>query len=88
MIEYESIQFKAKLDYLSKKKLRNFRNTLLAPRYRKMASPTTLTIKIYYIPLPVQPLQNHQQNKWYPQRCLLAHFEATLDFCRSEFTCP
>ena len=23
-----------------------------------------------------------------PQRCLLAHFEATLDFSRSEFTCP
>ena len=29
-----------------------------------------------------------QQNKCYPQRCLLAHFEATLDFSRSEFTCP
>ena len=28
------------------------------------------------------------QNKWYPQRCLLAHFEAALDFSRSEFTCP
>ena len=28
-----------------------------------------------------------QQNKWYPQRCLLAHFEDTLDFSRSEFTC-
>ena len=22
---------------------------------------------------------HRQQNKWYPQRCLLAHFEATLD---------
>ena len=31
---------------------------------------------------------NHQQqNKWYPQRSLLAHFEDTLDFTRSEFTC-
>ena len=25
--------------------------------------------------------------KWYPQRCLLVHFEATLDFSHSEFTC-
>ena len=31
---------------------------------------------------------HQQQNKWFPQRCLLAHFEATLDFSRSEFTCP
>ena len=31
---------------------------------------------------------HRQQNKWYPQRCLLAQFEATLDFSRSEFTCP
>ena len=22
-------------------------------------------------------MYNQQQNKWYPQRCLLAHFEAT-----------
>ena len=29
-----------------------------------------------------------QQNKCYPQRCLLAHFKAILDFSRSEFTCP
>ena len=29
-----------------------------------------------------------QQNKCYPQRCLLAHFEATLDLSHSEFTCP
>ena len=34
------------------------------------------------------PLYHQQQNKWYPQRCLLAHFEATLDFSRREFTCP
>ena len=33
-------------------------------------------------------LNHRQQNKCYPQRCLLAHFEATLDFSRSEFTCP
>ena len=33
-------------------------------------------------------MYHHQQNKCYPQRCLLAHFEATLDFSRSEFTCP
>ena len=31
---------------------------------------------------------HQQQNKWHPQRCLLAHFEATLDFSRSEFNCP
>ena len=34
------------------------------------------------------PLYHQQQNKWYPQRCLLAHFEAILDFSRTEFTCP
>ena len=27
---------------------------------------------------------SQQQSKWYPQRCLHAHFEATFDF--SEFT--
>ena len=32
-------------------------------------------------------MYDQQQNKWYPQRCILAHFEATLDFSRSEFTC-
>ena len=31
-------------------------------------------------------LVHQQQNKWYPQRCLLAHLEATLDFSCSEFT--
>ena len=31
---------------------------------------------------------HRQQNKCYPQRCFLAPFEATLDFTRSEFTCP
>ena len=31
---------------------------------------------------------HRQQNKYYRQRCLLAHFEATLDFSRCEFTCP
>ena len=31
---------------------------------------------------------HRQQNKSYPQRCLLAHFEVTLNFSRSEFTCP
>ena len=29
-----------------------------------------------------QVMCHQQQNKWYPQRCLLAHFEATLDFIR------
>ena len=32
-------------------------------------------------------LYHQQQNKWYTQRCLLAHFEAKLDFSRREFTC-
>ena len=27
-------------------------------------------------------MYHRQQNKCYPQRCLLAHFEATLDFSR------
>ena len=26
-------------------------------------------------------LYRRHQNKWYPQSCLFAHFEATLDFC-------
>ena len=37
--------------------------------------------------LPEEEVRNpihHQQNKWYPQRCLLAYFEATLDFCRTK----
>ena len=29
-----------------------------------------------------------QQNKCYPQRCLLAHFEANFDCSLSEFICP
>ena len=32
-------------------------------------------------------MYHQQQNKWYPQRSLLAHGEDTLDFSRSEFTC-
>ena len=31
-------------------------------------------------------MYRQQQNKWYPQRCLLAHFEATLDFSHIELT--
>ena len=31
---------------------------------------------------------SEQQSKWYPQKCLLAHFKATFDISRSEFTCP
>ena len=31
-------------------------------------------------------MYHRQQNKCYPQRCLLVHFEATLDFSCSEFT--
>ena len=31
-------------------------------------------------------MYHRQQNKCYPQSCVLAHFEATLDFSRSEFT--
>ena len=31
---------------------------------------------------------HQQQNKWYPQMCLLARFEATLYFSLNEFTCP
>ena len=33
-------------------------------------------------------MHHRQQNKCYFQWCLLAHFEATLEFSRSEFTCP
>ena len=33
-------------------------------------------------------IYHHQQNKLYPQRCLLVDFKSTLDFNRSEFTCP
>ena len=35
----------------------------------------------------VDEMYHQQQNKWYPQRSLFAHFEDTLDFSRSEFTC-
>ena len=31
-------------------------------------------------------MYHQQQNNWYPQSCLLAHFESTLYFSRSEFT--
>ena len=31
---------------------------------------------------------HQQQNKWYFQRCLFVHFEATLYFIRREFICP
>ena len=33
-------------------------------------------------------MYHQQQNKWYPQGFLLTHFEATLHFSRTEFTCP
>ena len=36
----------------------------------------------------VEDMCHLQHNKCHPERCLLAHFEATLDFSRSEFTCP
>ena len=32
-------------------------------------------------------MYHQQHDKWYPQRSLLVHFENTLDFIRSEFTC-
>ena len=35
----------------------------------------------------LKSMYHRQQNKCYHQECLLAHFEATLDFSRSEFTC-
>ena len=31
---------------------------------------------------------HRKQNKFYPEVCSLAHFEAYLDFTRNEFTCP
>ena len=39
------------------------------------------------VDLKVEAMYRRQQNKWYPQRCLLANFEAVLNFSRSEFTC-
>ena len=38
----------------------------------------------FYIP----DMYHQQQNKWYPVRFLLAHFEATLYLNRTEFTYP
>ena len=32
-------------------------------------------------------LEPSTANKWYTQRCSLAHFEGTVDFNRNEFTC-
>ena len=46
---------------------------------------------IYIYTIMWLPMYSHQQNKFYPpppQRCLLAHFEATPDFSRNEFICP
>ena len=40
-----------------------------------------------YTPIRHEYRNAYGINKWYPQRCLLAHFEATLDFRYSEFTC-
>ena len=31
-------------------------------------------------------MYHQQQNKWYLQRCLLAHFEVTLYFSHAEFS--
>ena len=39
-----------------------------------------------YVYLNALKSYQQQQNKWYPQ-CYL-HFEATLFFSRTEFTCP
>ena len=41
----------------------------------------------YKIVTEVERSSIQQQNKWYSQRCLLAHFETTLDFSSIEFTC-
>ena len=45
---------------------------------------------LFYKPPSLAHFQtsHQQQNEWYPQRRLLAHFEATLDLSRSEFTWP
>ena len=43
--------------------------------------------KIYKIVTEIERSSIQQQNKWYSQRYLLAHFETTLDFSSIEFTC-
>ena len=35
----------------------------------------------------VRQMYHQQQNKWYPQWCLLAHFEASINFSLNEFSC-
>ena len=42
------------------------------------------------LPIMLTPciMRHRLQNKWYHKRCLLAYFEATLDFSRCKFTCP
>ena len=48
----------------------------------------TYDIQIYFLYIiDIDFMYYQQQNKWHPKRCLLAHFEARLDFIRSEFTC-
>ena len=48
--------------------------------------PVCLHIKFFFIFFI--SMYHNQQNKCYPKRWLLAHLEATVDFSRSEFTCP
>ena len=44
-------------------------------------------VDIVYSRMSESSMYHQQQNKWYPQKCLLVHFEAPLDFSRSEFNC-
>ena len=58
------------------------------------------TVILYSISTSIQRSLQHRFVQWEqwevgtvnsistPKRCLLAHFEATFDFSRSEFTCP
>ena len=52
------------------------------PKVMYIDNPTAMYIDNHNV------MYHQQQNNWYPQRCLLANFEATFYFNRSELTCP
>ena len=60
----------------------------LCTGYRLCVLVTGSVYWLLFILLKRSQRYHRQQNTCYLQRCLLAHFEATLDFSRSKFTCP
>ena len=61
---------------------------LRACKIMSTAAFPTLYGKDALISTRIVQMDHRQQNKCYPQRYLLVHFEAAHDFSRSEFACP